>query len=319
MIRTSTFATGILLCLAQIALPDPMHALDLPGAAVESGRTLEFASAEPFPSGPYQGENTPRLMAEGDVEQKAYRLTGTSLTSLQMITPVKTQLEDAGFNLLFSCADTFCGGFDFRYLLDLLPEPMMHVDLGDFQYLLARHPDGRVVSLLSSKAQETGFIQISTVTPSDDAMVGTDVTLTPAPTATVPSPLSGASDQGLTDRLAARGRVVLTDLSFETGSSSLGSGPFASLQNLAGYLSAHPGTTIVLVGHTDNTGALEANTALSRKRAEAVRERLISTYGIAPAQISAEGIGYLAPLTSNSSEEGRMQNRRVEAVIASTQ
>jgi outer membrane protein OmpA-like peptidoglycan-associated protein len=305
MIRPISFA--FFLTLASGA-----WALDLPGAANETDRREELASAQPFPSGAFQGEETPRIMAEGDIEQVAYKLNGTSLTSYQMIEPLRTQLEQDGFTTLYACADTVCGGFDFRYLLDLLPEPAMHVNLGDFQYLLAAHPDGRFVSALSSKARDAGYLQISTVSPSD----APEVELRPPSTSGTTAP---PQSEDLIERLETRGRVVLEDLIFETGASNLGEGPFASLRRLADYLKTHPEVRIALVGHTDTVGGLEGNTALSRKRAEAVRQRLIQLYDIAPGQIAAEGIGYLAPRTSNATEEGREKNRRVEAVIASTQ
>ncbi|MBW6416492.1 OmpA family protein [Celeribacter sp. PS-C1] len=291
-------------------------ALDLPGAASETARQSELTSAEPFPTGPYQGADTPRIMAEGDVERVAYRVTGTSLTSRQLITPLRSQLESEGFQTLFSCADTVCGGFDFRYQLDVLPEPAMHVDLSDYEYLVAEHADGRVVALLTSHAPGAGFVQISTVTPSDAPPLElTTPSQTNLTQSLRPSPATG----DLVTRLEARGRVVLDDLAFDTGSATLGTGPFTSLQNLAAYLTSHPDVRIILVGHTDNTGALESNTNLSRQRAQAVRQRLINTYGVPSGQISADGIGYLAPRVSNATPEGREQNRRVEAVIASTQ
>ncbi|ATG48648.1 OmpA family protein [Celeribacter ethanolicus] len=306
MIRPISFACFLILAGAA-------SALDLPGAASETDRREEFSSAQPFPSGAFQGTETPRIMAEGDIEQVAYKLNGTSLTSYQMIEPLRTQLEQDGFTTLYACADTECGGFDFRYLLDLLPEPAMHVDLGDFQYLLSTHADGRFVSVLSSKARDAGYLQISTVIPSDAPEV--ELHAPSAPDAGVMS----STSEDLIARLETRGRVVLEDLTFETGASNLGEGPFASLRRLSEYLKTHPEVRIALVGHTDTVGGLEGNTALSRKRAEAVRQRLIQSYDIAPGQLSAEGIGYLAPRTSNATEEGREKNRRVEAVIASTQ
>ncbi|WP_417263437.1 OmpA family protein [Celeribacter sp.] len=300
---------------ACLGMSSGASALDLPGAASETARQSELASAEPFPTGVYKGEDTPRIMAEGDVERVAYRVTGTSLTSHQLITPLRSQLEAEGFQTLFACADTVCGGFDFRYQLDVLPEPAMHVDLSDYQYLVAEHADGRVASLLTSHAPGAGFVQISTVTPSDAPPV--ELT-TPSQTDFTQS-LRPSATGDLVTRLEARGRVVLDDLTFDTGSATLGEGPFTSLQTLAGYLASHPEARIILVGHTDNTGSLDSNTGLSRQRAQAVRQRLITTYGVPSGQISADGIGYLAPRVSNSTPEGREQNRRVEAVIASTQ
>ena len=71
---------------------------------------------------------------------------------------------------------------------------------------------------------------------------------------------------------------------------------------------------MVIVGHSDSSGDLEMNRALSERRAEAVRAALVER-GVAPGQLAAEGVGYLAPLTANSTEEGRAINRRVELVL----
>ena len=289
--------------------------LDLPGASVETASRDDSLSAQPFPTSAYQGDATQMVMAEGAVIHHAYRLPGTSLTAFQLIDPLRKQLEVAGFRIVFACADSLCGGFDFRYLLDLLPEPAMHVDLGNFQYLLAQHPDGRTIAIVTSRATSAGFVHISTVTPSDTP----DVELiAPSPGPETPAGTL-PPNRDVIATLEARGRVVLDDLSFETGATELGAGPFASLTQIAAYLTAHPLTKIVLVGHTDTVGGLANNTSLSRKRAEAVRSRMISAHGVSPDQVSAEGIGYLAPRVSNATPKGRETNRRVEAVIASTQ
>jgi OOP family OmpA-OmpF porin len=72
---------------------------------------------------------------------------------------------------------------------------------------------------------------------------------------------------------------------------------------------------LALVGHTDDTGDLQANTSVSTRRAQAVRTRLINAHGVASDRIEAQGVGYLAPITSNATAEGRDLNRRVEAVL----
>jgi OOP family OmpA-OmpF porin len=50
-----------------------------------------------------------------------------------------------------------------------------------------------------------------------------------------------------------------------------------------------------------------------------VLERLVTTYDIPPHQLDAQGMGYLSPVASNLTEEGREVNRRVEVIITSTQ
>ncbi len=60
---------------------------------------------------------------------------------------------------------------------------------------------------------------------------------------------------------------------------------------------------------------LDANIALSKRRAGTVRDRLVNEYGVPPGRVAAEGMGYLAPVASNLTPEGRERNRRVEALL----
>ncbi|MDP5359491.1 MAG: OmpA family protein, partial [Paracoccaceae bacterium] len=94
---------------------------------------------------------------------------------------------------------------------------------------------------------------------------------------------------------------------------------YGSLRDLADYLLLHPDRTVALVGHTDSAGSLATNIALSKRRAGSVLERLVTVYGVARRQLEAEGMGYLAPVSSNLTEAGREANRRVEVIITSTQ
>ncbi len=73
-----------------------------------------------------------------------------------------------------------------------------------------------------------------------------------------------------------------------------------------------------LVGHTDASGSLAANIALSERRAEAVAEVLVSTHGADSNRVAAKGVGFLAPRATNQTEDGRQKNRRVEVIVTST-
>ena len=67
-----------------------------------------------------------------------------------------------------------------------------------------------------------------------------------------------------------------------------------------------------MIGHTDNVGGFDFNMQLSNARAAAVANDLARTYGIPPARMVASGVGLQAPVASNTTEEGRGKNRRVE-------
>lgn len=68
---------------------------------------------------------------------------------------------------------------------------------------------------------------------------------------------------------------------------------------------------IEIAGHTDNVGTPEANTKLSRERAESVRDYLLKTYGLPQNLLIARGLGATQPIASNDTPDGREKNRRV--------
>jgi len=71
------------------------------------------------------------------------------------------------------------------------------------------------------------------------------------------------------------------------------------------------GESVVLTGHTDNTGTPESNLLLGRERAAAIQKILIQK-GVKALQISMDSKGQTQPVTSNASQEGKAENRRVE-------
>jgi len=87
-----------------------------------------------------------------------------------------------------------------------------------------------------------------------------------------------------------------------------------SLEEIARLLKQDPKLSLLVVGHTDSTGEIPHNMALSEARAKAVVAALAAKHGIATARLSAFGCGQLAPVASNDTDEGRAKNRRVELV-----
>ena len=300
-----------------MALPMAAQALnlELPSLAVQLAeksvpKDSYFLPTAAFEDGPIDG-----ITAEGAVDQKSWKIAGGGLTTLQILEPLRRQLEAAGFSHLFECESDGCGGFDFRYEIDLLPEPDMHVNLGDFRYLAAkREADSpEYIGLVVSRSANAGFVQLTRIGAADRTSTITASTKAPSPDIRL-ADLTPVGQQ-----LETKGHATLGDLFFKTGSSQLGEQSFDSLTGLAGYLADWPDRKIVLVGHTDAEGPLDGNIVLSRKRAAAVMDRLIYQHGVSPAQVSADGVGFLAPVASNLTDEGRTQNRRVEVILRSTE
>ena len=69
------------------------------------------------------------------------------------------------------------------------------------------------------------------------------------------------------------------------------------------------------MGHTDNVGGIESNMALSKRRADSVVTALAGNYGVNRARLTGNGVSSLAPVKTNSTEEGRAKNRRGEVVL----
>lgn len=296
------------LCLAAMALAvaGMAHAADLPLPSDASLNAEDALDTVSLPTGPWAKDELPQRRAEGVVTRRAWSVPRPGLTTLQLISPLRDALAEQGYDILFECKDSECGGFDFRYGLTLLPEPDMHVDLGDYRYLAAAK-GGSIASIVASRSDTTGFLHVTEVSPAP--IVVAPVLEDPSEDAP-PTP----RDAGLADSLDRDGRVVLEGLRFATGSAELEDTPFQALEDLAEWLSGNT-AQVVLVGHSDATGGLEGNIAISRARARAVADRLTNTYGVAPDRVSADGVGYLAPRANNATEEGRALNRRVEAVV----
>lgn len=88
------------------------------------------------------------------------------------------------------------------------------------------------------------------------------------------------------------------------------------LDELVVYLNLKNNMKIAIHGHTDNRGDAGENLALSKERAKAVMKFLIAN-GIDQSRLTYNGFGSSKPKSSNSSENGRLLNRRVEFVIQS--
>ncbi|MFB9243208.1 OmpA family protein [Massilia antarctica] len=111
------------------------------------------------------------------------------------------------------------------------------------------------------------------------------------------------------------GRIALYGILFDTNKAVIKPESKDTLEQMARSLKNDPGVNVFIVGHTDNQGAVDANLALSRKRAQAVVDALGTQYGIAPARMQAHGVANLAPAANNADDSGRARNRRVEMVV----
>jgi outer membrane protein OmpA-like peptidoglycan-associated protein len=116
--------------------------------------------------------------------------------------------------------------------------------------------------------------------------------------------------------MESEGQISFYNIYFDTDKATLQPASAPAIEGIATYLKAHSNKRVFIVGHTDNTGSAAYNMKLSKERAIAVVTDLAVIHGVASTQITAEGVGPLAPATSNQTETSRAKNRRVVMVLA---
>ncbi len=256
---------------------------------------------------------------EGSVHSKPFEIEG-EVTRILYVAPegraplevfrnYQRALSDAGFEELFHCTGNGCGRL-FKYIQPHGSELVPYAFKGftrDWEYLAAKGmgPDGEVYVALHTAVHESPVswmeqrtlvrLDVVELEGMDEDMVTVDA-------------------EGMRDDIAAQGKAVLYGILFETDRADLRAESDAVLQEIATLLTDNPHLSLAVVGHTDAEGALAYNLDLSARRAEAVRAALTSRFGVSASRLSAHGVGPLAPVATNTTENGRALNRRVELV-----
>jgi OOP family OmpA-OmpF porin len=263
------------------------------------------------------------VTVEGKVTRVAY-LAPTGKSRLEVQRNYQEALTKAGFVKKFSCDGDACGR-SARINEPLIPyaEHMKQLQgygrQSDPAFLVLntdRDPHYIWGTLKADGRDVAVAIFISVLNGSDDDplkdRVGVFVeTVEPKAMETGQVTVdAGAMKKGL----AADGRIALYGVYFDTGKADVKPESKPQLDEMAKLLDADKSIKVFIVGHTDNQGALDANVALSQRRAEAIVAALTRDYKVDPKRLVAKGVANLAPIASNDAEAGRTKNRRVELV-----
>lgn len=108
--------------------------------------------------------------------------------------------------------------------------------------------------------------------------------------------------------------IMPGNITFKTDSDDISSSFYPVLNSVARVLNKYSNSTILVSGHTDNTGSAEYNLKLSQERAQSVAAYL-QGQGVSNTRFEVIGMGYSNPIASNTTAQGRAQNRRVEIKI----
>lgn len=123
---------------------------------------------------------------------------------------------------------------------------------------------------------------------------------------------SGSGPSQMADQLKKSCRLELSGIYFNTGSTYLLPESQVALKSIAQVIAQSKEPVLNIEGHTDNIGTAQFNQDLSEKRADAVRQALVTRFGVPSGRLVAKGFGFSRPVESNDTVEGRARNRRVE-------
>jgi OmpA-OmpF porin, OOP family len=107
-------------------------------------------------------------------------------------------------------------------------------------------------------------------------------------------------------------KIIRLHVEFAFDKAEVDASYMKEITKVADFMAVNKGYTVVLEGHTDSKGTDKYNQALSERRAKAVAKAL-TTLGVPANKITTEGYGESKPVASNDTEEGRADNRRVDA------
>jgi len=116
------------------------------------------------------------------------------------------------------------------------------------------------------------------------------------------------------EAIESEGKATIYGILFDVAKSTIKPESDVALKQIADYLNKFPEVKIIIVGHTDITGSFQSNITLSKERAESIKTYLITNGKIDKSRLQSDGVGPLCPVSTNSTDDGRKLNRRVEIV-----
>ena len=227
-------------------------------------------------------------------------------STLEIYRNYESALKRAGFEILFAGAREELGK-----------------DFGEAAYNAMRNVRGDYFHYLDSYVEHQRYIAAKLSRPEGDVYISIFVSISMHKRNPViqadfvevkPMEEGLVTADTMMEDMTRTGRVVIYGIYFDTGRADVKPESEPVLKEIAKLLQQNSELKLYIVGHTDNVGDLAYNMKLSQNRADAVVKTLVSKYGVDTKQLKAYGVGFLAPVSSNKTEEGRAKNRRVELV-----
>jgi outer membrane protein OmpA-like peptidoglycan-associated protein len=253
-----------------------------------------------------------QAMLQGLISRILYR-GPKGRSTLEILTNYQAALEASGFDVLFQCGND-CGNNFSALLYGPMAMRIRSSDTSgsafdlpqDLRYLAARYQNSdRTVHVSVMTAFDNGFSELSK----------TPVTLLEIiESGSMQTGMVTVDADAIGKGIDTDGHMAIYGVLFDTGSATIKTESAPVLAEIAKLLQIRPSLKLLVVGHTDNQGTFELNMNLSAARANSVSRYLSEQHDIDSARLQSAGVGYLAPVASNDTPDGRARNRRVELV-----
>lgn len=349
-ILAMTFATIPLLSPPAQAAPDAqtlaLFNADLPGTgdhplvgryagSVILARTQKAFDEIALPSGAAEGKSysdnkkfSAAVTAQGTVTRMIY-VAPQGRSSLEVSANFVDSLAAKGFEPVFRCSGDACGesfvslkyrwnkpetkvlGNNYEHRRKMMVDAVFD-QLVDVRYGLFKKaaPEGDTLVAIYSGVHRGGTFGDSSAALQDRVGVLVEVVEPRA----MEKRMAMVSAAEIGGTLASQGKAVFYGILFDFDKADIKSESEPQLAEMAKFLKANAALRAYVIGHTDNKGTLDYNVKLSNQRADAVVKALAARYGIDAKRLTARGLGPLAPVATNRTEDGQAKNRRVELV-----
>jgi outer membrane protein OmpA-like peptidoglycan-associated protein len=252
---------------------------------------------------------------EGKVTRILY-VAPEGRSTLEVFRNYQTALKKAEFETLLTCALNECGG-QFQPLIYPLERRLRNKGQVS-EYALEFPKDQRYMAARLSRPERqvhvSLYVAINGINNFKETYNHPVVLLEVVETKVMETEKVTVNAEAMAKDLGRTGHVSIYGIYFDTDKAEIKPGSEPTVKEMAKLLRENPGLKVYIVGHTDNVGSLTYNLDLSQRRAESVVKALVTLHGADRTRMVANGVGPLAPMASNKTEEGRSKNRRVELV-----
>ncbi len=259
----------------------------------------------------------PPLKLEGAVTRIWYEAAGDA-GSLELARNYRNELSADGFRILYDSSKDPAAA-SWSGFLNSFGALKIKTNRKNYVFLAADQQGIRVLSAVKERPEGDVYVYLTAIEWARDdatykARKGAYAAVDIIEVRPMKQNMVVVKADEMAKAITLEGRVALYGIFFDTDRAEIKAESKPALAEIATLLKQEPKLALHVVGHTDNVGGFDHNLDLSRRRAEAVKAILSVEYAIAAGRLTPNGVANLAPVATNSTEEGRAKNRRVELV-----